>query len=177
MDSGRQTPLGQRDGGDVPGRDPPMRDFAHSLPMALLRAREAAMGYFRPALQRHGVTEQQWRIVRALYDGGDLEISELARRCCMLMPSISGVLRRMQNKGLVRRSPDAGDQRRSIISLTAKARRLMQRVAPHSEASYAEIERAFGTERLRLLYDLILELETALEPPVVARDNGAPRRK
>lgn len=154
-----------------------MRDFAYSLPMALLRAREAAMGYFRPTLQRHNVTEQQWRIVRALHDDDDLEISELARRCCMLMPSISGILRRMEHKGLVRRSADSGDQRRSIISLTAKARRLMQRVAPHSEAHYAEIETAFGRDRLELLYSLVLELEAALEPPGEAQEDGALRRK
>ena len=154
-----------------------MRDFAHSLPMALLRAREAAMGFFRPMLQSHGVTEQQWRIVRALHDDDDLEISELARRCCMLMPSISGVLKRMQHKGLVRRSVDAGDQRRSIISLTPKGRRLMETVAPHSEAHYAEIENAIGRDRLELLYSLVVELEAALEAPSDAQQNGGARQK
>ena len=37
-----------------------------SLTIALLQAREAAMGYFRPIVKRHNLTEQQWRIVRVL---------------------------------------------------------------------------------------------------------------
>ena len=44
----------------------PMRDFSRSLPMSLLRAREAVMRHFRPSLRDHGLTEQQWRILRAL---------------------------------------------------------------------------------------------------------------
>src|SRR6266849_5130597 len=44
----------------------PMREFSRSLPMSLLRAREAVMRHFRPSLRDHGLTEQQWRILRAL---------------------------------------------------------------------------------------------------------------
>ena len=44
----------------------PMREFSRSLPMSLLRAREAVMRQFRPSLRDHGLTEQQWRILRAL---------------------------------------------------------------------------------------------------------------
>ncbi len=43
-----------------------IRPFAHSLPMRLLRVREALMQNFRPHLLAHGMSEQQWRIVRAL---------------------------------------------------------------------------------------------------------------
>ena len=43
-----------------------LRDFEQSLPMELLKAREAAMARFRPMLRSHGLTEQQWRVLRAL---------------------------------------------------------------------------------------------------------------
>ena len=39
-----------------------------SLPMALLRARELLMERFRPMLSAHGVTEQQWRVLRVLHE-------------------------------------------------------------------------------------------------------------
>ena len=45
---------------------PNLRPFTHSLPMALLRAREATMRWFRPHLAAHGLTEQRWRVLRAL---------------------------------------------------------------------------------------------------------------
>ena len=53
----------------------PMRTFSQSLPMALLRAREAVMRRFRPGLRCHGVTEQQWRVLRALAE----ELEQVSR--------------------------------------------------------------------------------------------------
>jgi hypothetical protein len=43
-----------------------LRDFSKSLPMALMRTREAVMKRFRPSLRDHALTEQQWRVLRAL---------------------------------------------------------------------------------------------------------------
>ena len=148
-----------------PGAESPMRDFQHSLPMALLRAREAVMERFRPLLASQDITEQQWRIIRALWEAGELEISELARRCCILLPSMSGMLKRLEARSLVQRTAADADQRRSLISLTTEARRLFQQMAPFSEARYAEIEQLFGTKRLHTLYTLLFELETVLRSP------------
>ncbi|MGH7006661.1 MAG: hypothetical protein ACREIP_22160, partial [Alphaproteobacteria bacterium] len=51
----------RREEAQANGGDFPMRAFSRSLPMQLLRAREAVMQRFRPMLHQHGVTEQQWR--------------------------------------------------------------------------------------------------------------------
>ena len=58
-----------------------MRPFDRSLPMALLRAREAVMSRFRPLLHAHGVTEQQWRVIRALVEADGLDVSAVSHRC------------------------------------------------------------------------------------------------
>ena len=44
--------------------DGPTRPFDQSLPMMLMRAREGVMRRFRPHLRGHGLTDQQWRILR-----------------------------------------------------------------------------------------------------------------
>ena len=44
-----------------------------NLPLLLLQAREHVIARFRPILNANGITEQQWRIVRALIDTGPLE--------------------------------------------------------------------------------------------------------
>jgi len=41
----------------------PMREFSRSLPMSLLRAREAVMRHFRPSLRHHGLTAQPDAVV------------------------------------------------------------------------------------------------------------------
>src|SRR6185295_4546157 len=140
----------------------PMRTFSHSLPMALLRAREAVMRRFRPGLRRHGVTEQQWRVLRALAHSGPMEVTELACATFLLPPSLSRILPDMETRALIRRTQADADLRRSLISLEPKGLRLIGTHAPYSEQIYDEIERIFGAERLTQLFSLLRELEVVL---------------
>ena len=63
-----------------------------NLPQLMLQAREALMAQFRPILNENGVTEQQWRIIRALLTHGPLEPRQLCELCQISSPSIVGVL-------------------------------------------------------------------------------------
>lgn len=145
-----------------------MRDFEHSLPMALLKARESAMARFRPMLRDHGLTEQQWRVIRALAANDKIDASELARRSFLLAPSLTRILQHLESEDLVKRSSDANDQRRSVFALTSGGQKLFSKVGPDSEALYADIEREFGIEKLELLYDLLAEFYEILS----ATDSG-----
>src|ERR1041384_6612669 len=86
-------------------RRAPMRDFSRSLPMSLLRAREAVMRQFRPSLRNHGLTEQQWRILRALTAGDTIEVTELARFPFWRGRSRSRILRALEARDLMERRP------------------------------------------------------------------------
>jgi homoprotocatechuate degradation regulator HpaR len=137
----------------------PMRDFSNSLPMELMRAREALMRRFRPGLRRIGVTEQQWRILRALAHSGELEASELAAATCLRAPSLSRILPDMEARQLISRRQPGSDLRRSLISLERKGLRLIATHAPFAERIYTDITRTFGAERLAQLFTLLRELE------------------
>jgi homoprotocatechuate degradation regulator HpaR len=141
-----------------------MRAFSSSLPMALLRAREAVMRRFRPGLRDHGVTEQQWRVLRALAGLGSVEITELAARTCLLAPSLSRILPDLEHRGLLVRRPVASDMRRATVTLTPAGLQLIAAHAPQSEKVYRSIEERFGAERLRQLFELLEALEEALAP-------------
>lgn len=143
----------------------PMRAFARSLPMQLLRAREAVMQRFRPLLHRHGVTEQQWRVIRALVESDAMDIGALAEQCCILPASLSRIVDTLEEKKLVARRAHAADQRRVVVEITAGGRRLFQAVAPHSEAHYREIAALVGAERLDAFYTLLGEVIARLGPP------------
>jgi len=139
-----------------------MRDFKHSLPMELLKAREAAMARFRPMLREHGLTEQQWRVIRALYEYGKIDASELARRSFLLAPSLTRILKFLERKEIVKRSTDANDQRRTVLVLTQKGKRIYSEVGPDSEALYLDIEKDFGVGKLEALYKLLTDFYTTL---------------
>jgi homoprotocatechuate degradation regulator HpaR len=140
----------------------PMREFSRSLPMSLLRAREAVMRQFRPSLRNHGLTEQQWRILRALSAVEAIEVTELARMAFLLGPSLSRILRDLEARQLVERKTAEVDQRRAMVSISAKGLKLIEAVAPTSEAIYAEITRRFGARRLSELQEMLAVLEQSL---------------
>ena len=136
--------------------DSKLRDFTESLPMALLRARESVMEHFRPILRSHDITEQQWRVIRALkgHDDG-MEISALAQECLILMPSLTRILKSLEARELVRRFSVEGDNRRSLIRLASKGTALHQKIAPHSEAEYQKIEQRVGKKQIAKLHEIL----------------------
>lgn len=153
----------------------PMRDFSRSLPMALLRAREAVMRQFRPILRAHDLTEQQWRILRALSAADQLEASELARATYLLGPSLSRILRDLEARDLIRRRAPESDLRRALVSIAPAGLAVIAAVAPRSEAIYAEITERYGPGKLETLQGLLGELEAVLLAMPVPRA-AAPRK-
>ena len=129
-----------------------------NLPLLLLRAREGVMAHFRAILNQHGLTEQQWRVLRALLDQSPLEPRQICETCQLLSASATGVLARMEELGLVRRVRMAEDQRRVRVSITPKSRALARRMAPLIDAQYRELERALGSEMLQQLYATLDQL-------------------
>lgn len=150
-----------------------MREFSRSLPMSLLRAREAVMRQFRPSLRTHGLTEQQWRILRALASIDAIEVTELARTAFLLGPSLSRILRDLEARHLIERKLSESDLRRSVVSISEKGVKLMGEVAPTSEAIYAAITRRYGARKLAELQDMLAALERSLAGMGAVEQDGA----
>ncbi|MGA2342249.1 MAG: homoprotocatechuate degradation operon regulator HpaR [Steroidobacteraceae bacterium] len=140
--------------------------FKHrNLPLLMLKARERVIGHFRPVLHAHGITEQQWRIVRLLLETGALEPREIGELCNLSSPSLAGVLARMEEIDLVKRRRFPHDQRRVRVSLTSRSRALAVRMAPRIEAIYARVEGLLGEEFCERLYATLDDVLAKLEPP------------
>src|SRR3954453_3151640 len=152
----------QSHGIKVAVRRVPMRDFSRSLPMSLVRAREAVMRQFRPSLRDFGLTEQQWRILRALTSVEPIEVTELAQVAFLLGPSPSRILRDLEARHLIERRVVKADQRRGLVSISARGLKLTETVAPSSEAIYAGITRRYGARKLAELQDMLQALESSL---------------
>jgi homoprotocatechuate degradation regulator HpaR len=173
--TGKKSPNGSRpeEEGTPEPRRGPMREFSRSLPMSLLRAREAVMRQFRPSLRNHGLTEQQWRILRALTAVDTIEVTELARVAFLLGPSLSRILRDLEGRELIERRTAKADLRRGEVSISSKGLKLIEAVAPTSEAIYAEITNRYGARKLGELQDMLGELERSLAEMEVAGEGDA----
>ncbi|PYD62007.1 homoprotocatechuate degradation operon regulator HpaR [Gluconacetobacter entanii] len=129
-----------------------------SLPIALLRARESIMSRFRPMLAAHGLTEQQWRVIRILDEHGSLDASHLARLAFILSPSLTRILAFLEREGMIHSTTDPHDRRRTLLGLTPQGVAKIGAVAPDSARIYRLIEERFGHDRTEALLDLLNEL-------------------
>jgi homoprotocatechuate degradation regulator HpaR len=137
--------------------------FVHrNLPRLLLQARESVMAHTRPSLREHGLSDQQWRVLRVLGEHGTVETGKVAREAFILGPSLTGVLARMERDGLIKRERDGADQRRTVVQATSKCLRLVEKLSHVIEAHYGWMEKSLGKQQLLELYgllDKVIELE------------------
>ncbi len=134
--------------------------------MALLKARESVMVRFRPTLRQHGLTEQQWRVLRAMSAvERSLRPMEMAQMTFISMPSLSRLLKTLEGKALITRGRLADDLRGSEFGLTAEGHALVHEIAPSSEATYAQIEDLVGHADVEQLYRVLDKVVQRLGEP------------
>lgn len=129
-----------------------------SLPMALLRAREIIMSHFRPMLARHDITEQQWRVLRVLAEAGPLEATELANHASILPPSLTRIIKAMEERRFITRNRVKDDGRRTRLSISPAGLTLIEELSPERLAIYEAIEKRFGRDQHEQLLDMLEEL-------------------
>ena len=146
--------------------------FVHrNLPRLLLQAREAVMTHTRPSLREHGLSDQQWRVLRVLGEHANsteaaegVETGRVAREAFLLGPSLTGVLTRMERDGLIERSRCSQDARRTVLRATKLGLSKVAKLSEAIEAHYAWMESELGKQKLAQLYqllDAVIQLETS----------------
>ena len=150
--------------------------FVHrNLPRLLLEAREAVMQHTRPSLREHGLSDQQWRVLRVLGEHADdpagVETGRIAREALLLGPSLTGVLTRMERDGWIQRERCPQDARRTVVRATRAGLKLVRSLSTTIEAHYAWMEERLGEAQLAQLYAL-LDSVIALEQPLEAESES-----
>ena len=135
-------------------RTPP---FAHrNLPLLLLKAREVLMQHHRPALRAHGLSDQQWRVLRVLREHEQgLETGRLAEQAYILGPSLTGMLTRMERDGLIERQRSPADARRSLVCATPRGLAMADALSGSIETQYRVLAAYVGQAPLAQLYELL----------------------
>ena len=134
------------------------------------------MAHTRPSLRAHGLSDQQWRVLRVLGEHaqapGGVETGRVAREAYLLGPSLTGVLTRMERDGLIERSRCPQDARRTEVRATSEGLAKVQALSQTIEVHYAWMEAQLGKASLQALYgllDQVIALEgeglPVIEPP------------
>jgi homoprotocatechuate degradation regulator HpaR len=129
--------------------------YEDSLPIKLIRARDASMEYFRPILIDNDLTEQQWRVMRVLDSRGELDFTTLSSETCILGPSLTGVINRLEKLGYVKKVKCLHDGRKSYIHLTESSNALVEKLRPIIEEQYKDLKSRIGEDKYNQLTELL----------------------
>lgn len=157
----------------------PFPPYRETLGGKLLAAREAVMAPVRNILREFGVTEQQWRVLRALADRGALDPSSVAAFAILRAPSLTRILRELEDRELIVRAPDPTDGRRAIVNISPRGSEIVYLTLTQTRLWADRYAQAFGAERFQAFSDeLSLLTQTILQVTADERmpDPGGSKR-
>lgn len=131
----------------------PTRSVAQEALIAVVRAADRVKREVAPVIEAHGVTMQQYNVLRILRGAGPEGLPTLAVGARMLeqAPGVTRLIERLLRKQLVARARGDEDARQVICRITPKGLALLGRMdQPVLDADTAAISRLSRMEQLRL---------------------------
>ncbi len=149
--------------------------FSDSLPMMLYRTLDVVMPRFRKIFSEFGITEQQWRVLRVLWELDAVTINRLAELTLIPAPSLVGVIDRLERDELVIRQRSQADRRKVNVVLIAKGVELEDQVMPRVGAAYAALKGSVDTETWQRVLQGLQDIVTTEEQrsTIVGTQRGA----
>ncbi len=137
--------------------------FEQSLAAVMLGAKEAVIAPMRPKLREYNITEPQWRVMRVINDRGSTDATGLAEVGLLHAPSVTRILKELENRKLVVREPDTNDRRRIMVALSPEGREVVKTISRHVVHVMREYGQRFGPERLERLVDELRALSSTIK--------------
>jgi homoprotocatechuate degradation regulator HpaR len=128
-----------------------------------MHAREHAMTPIREMLAETGLTEQQWRVLRVLSQYGPQDVTAISERACLLLPSLTRILRTMDAKGLTQRMTDPEDRRRQRVEITEAGQGVLDQYKDHSMRIVQGFRDQLGDQKYEQLLDLLNAFSHSVE--------------
>jgi DNA-binding MarR family transcriptional regulator len=120
--------------------------LANQLCFAVYSTAHAFNRFYKPMLDRLGLTYPQYLVMLVLWEQDGLPVKEIGERLFLDSGTLTPLLKRLEAAGLVKRTRSREDERQVIVALTAqgeglreKARGLPLSVLAASQCSVAEL--------------------------------------
>jgi MarR family 2-MHQ and catechol resistance regulon transcriptional repressor len=103
---------------------------ALKLWVVLNRAQEAVEELAKRDVERGELSLTEFGVLEALYHKGDLSAGEVSKRVLLRSGSLTYVIDKLVERGLIRRRVCETDKRRTFLQLTAAGTAVMRRIWP-----------------------------------------------
>ncbi len=105
--------------------------------------------------KRFALKTTEWRIMAVLGDGGALTQRDLSQLTLMDKVPVNRACKRLEDRGLVQRSPNAKDGRSHMLELTAEGKAVHAGIMPLARKIEEELFDVLSTEEREALRDML----------------------
>jgi len=144
----------------------PFQTPSEEASIALIRTAHLLRRKFEAAVEKEGITHQQYNVLRILRGArGPMPTMEIADR--MIEPScgITRLISTLETGGFVRREQWTGDRRQVLCQITPAGQHVIERLAAPLQAVVATIGAEFTEQEFQTLIALLGRLRETLETP------------
>lgn len=135
-------------------------ELEHCVNFVLTKAQNSVQQLFKAELAPYGITPGQYGVLKCLWDQNGLTAKQLAERLCLDSSTITGILDRMENKGLINRYHDVRDRRALCVMITQEGQDLQEPVTQAIVSANKKALYSFNEEQSELLKKLLSELNS-----------------
>lgn len=146
-------------------RDSDIDSLAHSIELDLGEIRQILRRPLDAEYARGQLTAPQRMVMQVLFHSDGMSLKELCEQVSLSHSTVSGIVDRLQAKGMVARNTDTADRRLTRIAVTPVVRQFMQQQAPRLTAQplIEALSRLSEQDRRAISRGLRL-LRSALDP-------------
>lgn len=137
--------------------------FEQSIAAVMLSAKESVLAPMRPKLREYKITEAQWRVMRVINDRGATDATGLAEVGLLHAPSVTRILKELEERKIVARELDDNDRRRTLVTLTPEGRELVRIISRDVMRVVRQYSDRFGAQRLETLLNELRALSAAIK--------------
>lgn len=119
---------------------------------------------YHPLLSPYGLTYPQYLVMLVLWEQDSQKVNDIAKRLLLETNTVTPLLKRMEQEGLVRRSKSAEDARQVLVQLTPKGREMERELSDvplrvAGAVSCASVTPETVPQLFRMLDDMIEKLK------------------
>ena len=115
----------------------------------------------RAFCEQHGkpyITPSQWPVLALLYSSDGLTVGSISQRSALEAPTITGIVTRLEQNGLVERRHDCEDRRTVKVYLTDEGRTMVELLIPLLKTHYADVVGILSEDEQRELMRMLQQL-------------------
>lgn len=136
------------------------------LPALLAQAAHLLVGDFADEIRAHGLSVLEWRVLATLTDSPPIAVGMLARRAVTKQPTLTRLLDRLVQQGLVFRIAAPTDRRQTLIGITKEGQRVVTGLIERADSRQRALLGASGnSQQWLVLENLLRQLIEQLDAP------------